>query len=109
MSGLSILSYYVIIRCSEYQWFRRKTLIYDVSCGKWGTKQTTPSHSGLRTNNKIINYWMWTSSSTSAKSLLNILRAPKPSDLTRKRKLQCSPEKAYSNGLIYTVFNWTVY
>ena len=32
-------------------------------------------------------------SSTSAISLLNILRAPRPSDLTRKRKLQCNPGK----------------
>ena len=32
-------------------------------------------------------------SSTSATSLLNVLRAPRPSDLARKRKLQCNPGK----------------
>ena len=33
------------------------------------------------------------SSSTSATSLLEILRAPRPSDLARKRKVQCNPGK----------------
>ena len=32
-------------------------------------------------------------SSTSATSLLNVLRAPRPSDLARKRKLRCNPGK----------------
>ena len=31
--------------------------------------------------------------SSSAASLLDVLRAPRPSDLTRKRKLQCNPGK----------------
>ena len=34
-----------------------------------------------------------TSSSTSAISLLSVLRPPRPSDPTRKRKLQCNPGK----------------
>jgi len=38
-----------------------------------------------------------TSSSTSAISLLSVLRAPRPSDLTRKRKLQCNPGKRKKN------------
>ena len=32
-------------------------------------------------------------STSSTASLLSVLRAPKPSDLTRKRKLQCNPGK----------------
>jgi len=35
--------------------------------------------------------------SSSVTSLLDILRAPRPSDLTRKRKLQCNPGKHKCN------------
>ena len=38
-----------------------------------------------------------TSSSRSAISLLSVLRAPRPSDLTRQRKLQCNPGKRKKN------------
>ena len=43
------------------------------------------SHAGLRTGSESIEGEMSSSmSSTSAPSLLNVLRAPRPSDLTRK-------------------------
>ena len=47
----------------------------------------------LRTTLGTSNESSQSSSTTSAGSLLNILRAPKQSDLTRKRKLQCNPGK----------------
>ena len=53
------------------------------------------SHAGLRAGSESITEGEMSSSmsSTSAPSLLNVLRAPRLSDLTRKRKLQCNPGK----------------
>ena len=54
------------------------------------------SHADLGVDNENVTEAETGSSisSTSAISLLNVLRAPRPSNLTRKRKLQCNPGKS---------------